>query len=129
MPNKVIHRLISKANKGGVIFFIINKFDILCKVIKKSHFSQQSPLSVQNSYFNAWANSMIFAPYGSQYLDFDYFFAGGGVGFGGEVDGHVGLQGQDSEFELCAVVGQAPQAVDKRTAVVEIVVEQLAVVI
>ena len=43
------------------------------------------------------------------------------VGLARQVDGCVGLQGQDPQFELCRSLRQTPEAIEEWTAVVEIV--------
>ena len=60
-------------------------------------------------------------------LHFLHRFAGGAVGFAGKVDGSVGLQGKDAEFQFGAAFGQTPEAEEEGTAVVEVVGDEAAV--
>ena len=58
-----------------------------------------------------------------------HFFTRGGICLTGEVDRHILLQGQDTEFQLTAAFGQSPKGILERTTIIEVIIYQLTVCI
>jgi hypothetical protein len=54
-------------------------------------------------------------------------FASGLVSFARQVDGRIGLQRQDAELQFGAVFRQTPETVEERSAVIEVISNELAV--
>ena len=58
------------------------------------------------------------------FMSYDYsddLFACRLVGFAGQVDGSVGLKGQDAELQFAAILWQSPETIHERTAIVEVI--------